>query len=189
MSDQKTYDTIYSKGGHKGEYFKHYSLSRYHPMWDKAASWIKEINQPPILDIGCGVGQFAHLLYDRKAPVPYLGIDLSAEAIRRTPKFEDYQFHHLDVFDLKFELIEYKTVCLLEVLEHLEADRSVIQRIASGTPVICSVPNYDSPTHVRYFKGMADVIQRYWDLLAFERYHTFDQGEGKKIFLFKTTRK
>ena len=52
-----------------------------------------------------------------------------------------------------------------EVLEHIESDLSAIELWRSGTICICSVPNFDYDTHVRFFASEAEVIHRYQGLI------------------------
>lgn len=59
----------------------------------------------------------------------------------------------------------YNTIVCTEVLEHIEADRRAVALWRPGTDCICSVPNFDSSTHVRFFKSEDDVRQRYGDLI------------------------
>ena len=65
--------------------------------------------------------------------------------------------------------VAYDTVVCTEVLEHIEADLTVIENWKSGANCICSVPNFDFETHVRVFLTEEDVRCRYGDLIDIER--------------------
>ena len=54
----------------------------------------------------------------------------------------------------------YDAIVCLEVLEHIEHDLDVIANWKSGPECICSVPNFDYPTHVRWFRHEADIVSR-----------------------------
>ena len=48
-----------------------------------------------------------------------------------------------------------------EVLEHIQDDLGVLNRIPRGTKLLLSVPNFDDPYHVRYFSSEKEVYERY----------------------------
>ncbi|MGD6780745.1 methyltransferase domain-containing protein [Sutcliffiella horikoshii] len=78
---QEFYDEVYKKGGSRRSYHRHYSESIYYPIWKKALELLKSNTlSPNILDLGCGVGQFANYLFDEGFYL-YRGIDFSKEAI------------------------------------------------------------------------------------------------------------
>jgi hypothetical protein len=54
------------------------------------------------------------------------------------------------------------------VLEHIESDLAVVELWKPGCTRVCSVPNFDFETHVRFFRSEAEVTARYGDLLEFE---------------------
>lgn len=76
------------------EYYVKYDKSIYFPVWKKAVEIIKKIDNPRILEIGCGVGQFANYLFD-EGFAEYIGIDFSEEAIR---KAKDTNIRYKDNF-------------------------------------------------------------------------------------------
>ena len=51
------------------------------------------------------------------------------------------------------------------MLEHIEHDLEAIGNWKSGTYCICSVPNFDSETHVRFFESADQVRARYGALI------------------------
>jgi 2-polyprenyl-3-methyl-5-hydroxy-6-metoxy-1,4-benzoquinol methylase len=58
----------------------------------------------------------------------------------------------------------YDSVVCMEVLEHIERDRELIQRIAPGARCLCTVPNFPYKSHVRHFRNEQEVHQRYGEL-------------------------
>jgi cyclopropane fatty-acyl-phospholipid synthase-like methyltransferase len=120
-----------------------------------------------ILEVGCGTGAFAHFLLD-KSDVNYYGFDFSQVAVdkarSRTTRNEIFGLGDATREDA-YSRIEYDALVCTEVLEHIESDLIAIELWRAGTYCICSVPNYDADTHVRYFKNSDEVRSRYGDLL------------------------
>ncbi len=76
----------------------------------------------------------------------------------------------------------YDTIVCLEVLEHIERDLDVIANWKSGCECICSVPNFDYPTHVRWFRHEAEIVSRYGHLISIREIERIpcplDPGQG-----------
>jgi len=181
------YDTMYRTGGHIGQYHLHYTESRYFPVWNRGANIISSIGNPRILDIGCGPGQFAHLLSDRGINC-YAGIDHSSEAIllaqKNVPQWAE-NFVNNDILSMIALPENIDIVILFEVLEHLERDLDLLRLIPAGIKGLFSVPSYGSISHVRQFKTAGDVKKRYLplvDFIGFESFHGCPET-GKTIYL------
>lgn len=116
-----------------------------------------------ILEIGCGAGQFASMLFDHGF-LNYTGFDYAAEGIalakKNNPNHAE-RFFVEDAFQTEFIEQDYNLVICFEVLEHVQKDLALLQRIRSGTQMLLSVPNFDDPYHVRYFKNEDEVRERY----------------------------
>jgi cyclopropane fatty-acyl-phospholipid synthase-like methyltransferase len=129
--------------------------------------WLREGGAQRVLDVGCGPGQFAQFLLDSSA-VDYHGIDFSSTAIamaqRANPDHAD-RFHVGDVRSHSLLAQPFDHVVVLEVLEHVQADRELLSRLAPGTTVVFSVPSFDSESHVRHFDSIEAVADRYGDLV------------------------
>lgn len=133
------------------------------PLWAHVLSHI-----PPgrrVLDLGCGSGQLASMLYESKWGGSYTGIDFSparvAAAQERCP---EGQFEVQDLRLLSAESLaqrEPHVIVLTEVLEHLENDLELLSRLPSGVLLILSVPTRDSASHVRFFPTLAEAEARY----------------------------
>ncbi|MEC0685312.1 SAM-dependent methyltransferase, partial [Bacillus haynesii] len=65
-------------------------------------------------------------------------------------------------------LQKYHVFVLLEVLEHIEKDKAFLSSLPQGSDMVISVPNYDSRAHVRHFKHIDEVIERYDGILDFQ---------------------
>ena len=96
-----------------------------------------------VIDLGCGTGRFAK--WASTNGFEYLGIDFApaviAEARRYCPDLE-FRIGDLRSFEHDIELPDQVCYVLLEVLEHLDDDRDLLQRLAPGQPVVLSVPNF-----------------------------------------------
>lgn len=144
----------------------HYTRSHYYPVWTVIADRLRSSGNGKVLDIGCGPGQVGAMLAARGLD-NYLGFDLSPgmveQARRACPEFEFRvgNIHESDVL----ENHDYDTVIMLEFLEHIEADLSVVERIRPGTLILGTVPNFPARSHVRHFKNVEEVRARYGGLI------------------------
>ncbi|WP_104696893.1 MULTISPECIES: class I SAM-dependent methyltransferase [unclassified Helicobacter] len=180
--DAGYYDEMYQTGGWNGNYFKHYSCSPYLKSWEKLLLFIGSLEDKKILDIGCGVGQFASFLKDNGLK-HYCSIDFSQESIRqaRQKRLKNFIFKKEDIFhsDLLDQSFDY--VVILEVLEHLEEDLKLLSLFKPKTKMIISVPNYDFASHVRYFESLDSVILRYRKLINFYQSASIEINQGAGI--------
>lgn len=119
-----------------------------------------------VVDLGCGTGRFARLLADdHRRTGKYLGIDFSpvavAEARRYVPTAE------FMVGDLRTcPIPRADTYVCLEVLEHIDDDLGLLQRLPTGAQVILTVPSFRSKAHVRTFPSAASALERYDELIG-----------------------
>ena len=179
-------------------YNKHYKQSEeyrkepeeifYYPMWKHAISWIGSEN---IIDLGCGPGQFANLLFKENKNL-ISAVDFSSQAIDMAKKANP---GHEEVFKVGNILlpaifnVDYRTAVSFEVLEHINNDIGVIRYLKRGTKFIFSVPNYDYTSHVRFFKHKTKILERYSPYLEFKKLTSFKISDRKIIFLAKTIKK
>lgn len=158
------YNDSYKSGGNGGNYHKSYWQSFYYPSWQKAMSYLSALEQDTsILEIGCGAGQFANMLFDNGF-TNYIGFDYAAEGValaKQNNPERAKQFVVADAFQTGLMGKEYGLVICFEVLEHVQNDLTLLQRIRPGTRVLLSVPNFNDPYHVRYFKNEDEVRERY----------------------------
>lgn len=160
--DSLYYDVYYENSE---EYKKHYKDSVYYDLWKEIIKII-----PPsvkVTELGCGVGQFAEMLNDVQAH-EYTGFDFSERAIRQAKKrdLEEYNFKVADLTKTTFGLEDNFFICL-ETLEHTK-DFKVIENIGLGKEIIFTVPDFNAPSHVRYFHSVNEVVQRYSNVIRFE---------------------
>ena len=143
--------------------------------------------------MGCGAGQLAKLLINKG--YKYLkGVDFSKEAILLAKKNNIQKEHLFEVKNL-YDIATYKlnsgynTVIVCEVLEHLD-DLKILSFIPSGTLVIFSVPNFNSTSHLRFFKSPKDIFDRYEKLLNIISIEEVKIGKtGNLLFIAKSIRK
>ncbi len=193
--DDIFYSNIYKSGGWNQSYFKHYSKSPCLNVWSIAMNWLSKenMNDISVLDIGCGVGQVAHMLFDLGLPKEnYIGFDFSQEAINqakaRVLEWSD-RFYVDNVYTTNLYKKNITHVLIFEVLEHINDDLFVLNSIPQGTQIFGSVPNIDSEGHVRIFLNEQEVKNRYQNHLEFEQIIPIKLGKSEIDFIFKATKK
>lgn len=158
------YNDRYKSGGAGGNYHRHYQQSFYYPSWKKAMTYLNTLKRDiSILEIGCGAGQFANMLFD-SGFTNYIGFDYAEEGVvlaKQNNPEQAGRFFVGDAFQTELMEKQYGLVICFEVLEHVQNDLTLLQRIRSGTKMLLSVPNFDDPYHVRYFKNEHEVRERY----------------------------
>lgn len=159
-------------------------MSRYSQIYSQVALWATGT----VLDLGCGTAEMQKYVKD------YHGIDFSKEAVKIANN-SSVKVGNI----LEEPLGDYDTYLLLEVLEHINEDKGLLERIPSGKQVILSVPSFADPSHVRIYDRLM-VTERYKDLLDIQQvipYYWSDTGkwscESKQtescIYLVKAIRK
>ena|SRR5215469_6132042 len=138
----------------------------YDPLLRKVVQNLKDRGSRSILEVGAGNGFLAEMILREHAGI-YRGFDFSPVAIRnatdRTGRPE--LFFRGDALDARSYDFDYDTIVCTEVLEHIDADLEVIRFWPGGTWCVCSVPNFDFPSHVRFFRTPNAVVERYGELI------------------------
>lgn len=165
------YDAMYASGGAEGIYDLPYYRSSYYPLFREVHRALKRHDARSVLEVGCGSGAFAHLLQDREKGIRYFGFDFSPVAVQRAgarvgcpERFFVGDARVKESYSSTFDSI----VCT-EVLEHISDDLEVVKQWALGTYCVCSVPNFDADSHVRFFRSENEVRYRYGALIDIER--------------------
>jgi SAM-dependent methyltransferase len=164
------YDEMYAHGGYQGVYDLPYRHSAYYPLLKEVLKRASDRRVRSILEVGCGSGAFAHLLMDRST-LGYRGFDFSRVAVQRAAArtgARDAFFIGDATATASYEGQDYDCVVCTEVLEHIEHDLQAIASWKGGSYCICSVPNFDCETHVRFFSSEDEVRERYGGLIAIE---------------------
>jgi 2-polyprenyl-3-methyl-5-hydroxy-6-metoxy-1,4-benzoquinol methylase len=192
QKDSTFYDQLYLSGGWRKEYHKHYTERVDHRSWKKALQWIKLKSQPKIIEIGCGTGQFANMIFDNHIS-NYHGIDFSPIAIRMAKKINSNYSNNFKIDNALTSNIytsDYNIAVLFEVLEHVDADLRILDNIKDNCTVIFSVPNFDSASHVRWFNTRNAILARYGDLVDIEDIYEIElKPTLNKIYLAKAVKK
>lgn len=153
-----------------GYYDRAYWDSHYFPLYRAILDEVVRLGGKEVLEVGCGSGSFAHLLFD-KSELNYRGFDFSEAAVRkagaRTGKPE--RFSVARAGDPAVMEHPYDTIVCMEVLEHIERDLEVVEGWKPGCICVCSVPNFDQPDHVRFFRHEDEVRERYHGLIELDR--------------------
>lgn len=179
MEQPRTYyDTKFKTSA---EFQKPGSKSVYIPVWREVLNVIQVNKIKKVLDLGCGPGQFAQYAFSIIPDLDYTGIDFSPEAIKMAKaKNTIGKFSCADIFKVaNTEHTKYDAVLLLEVLEHLNNDLQLLSSIQNKL-LICTVPNFPSVSHVRHFKTIADVRDRYAQVINIT--HTAQVSIKKNTF-------
>ena len=161
-----TYDEMFQNGGYKGCYNLSYKNSPYYPMYKQVLRFIKKYKKDDLLEVGCGSGAFAKFILD-KTNLKYKGFDFSRVAIEKSCKLTQRKdiFKIGDATQIASYEKKYSTIVCTEVLEHITEDLECIKQWRRGTFCVCSVPNYDSEYHERYFSSEYEIYSRYSDFL------------------------
>lgn len=173
------YDKVYET---EQKYSDDYKSLPYYPVFQVVKSMIEDIENPVVLEIGCGTGQFAKMLWDCGFK-DYFGIDFSEKAIGVAKTLSPQEFDIADIRSYKIKN-KFNTVLLMEVLEHLSDDISVVEKIVDGTNIIMTLPRFDDPGHIRIFKERDDIANRYSGLIRFDeivRYVCWYIAKGVRI--------
>jgi len=160
------------------------------PMYRAAASLIPATDQP-IVDLGCGTGRFARLLVDEGFS-NVSGMDFSRKAVAEASGYVPeaiFGVQDLREFVVNDEIEGGTVFTCLEVLEHLENDLNLIERIPAGLRLVFSVPNYWSESHLRRFIGPRDVFDRYSSLLEFDAWQMVELTSTHAIHVFRSRRR
>ena len=166
---ENVYEELYSEDKIHSSYMKSYKESIYYNVWLESMKYMALLDRnTKIIDIGCGVGQFAGMLFD-SGFYQYRGLDFSNKAIEIAKKSQSSHAEKFKVGDAFIDKIfeqEYDVVIMFEILEHLAGDLKLLDRVKKGKKVILSVPNFTDPNHVRYFSDINKVIQRYGETIT-----------------------
>lgn len=166
MRKEKTSKFYTGKG-----YLKEGTFELYKSLYKDIISLLPEPNVcSRIVDLGCGVGYFAKILYEM-GYVKYVGIDFSQDMLNHAKKNAPYyDYFLLSLYDEEIEefLSEYDLFTIIETLEHIENDCQVLEKLPIGSMIIGSVPSSFSSGHVRVFKGISEVVRRYDNIIKFD---------------------
>lgn len=162
------YDQIYRENEN---YSKPHTESPYYQLWKRVLQVIPSgIN---IIDVGCGTGQFAEMLLADRETV-YKGIDISSEAIKiATYVLGEDKCEVASAYDYPINPIG-SFVVSLETMEHID-DFRFLNNIPLGVEIVFTVPDFNDPAHVRYFKNITEIVFRYHQKINFSHIEKFER--------------
>jgi SAM-dependent methyltransferase len=102
----------------------------YRKRTEKLGEWGLLSGQPSVLDIGCGIGQYARITEG-----DYLGIDVDCRYVRYARKRrgnDRHTFECVDAVELAVEERRFDLALVVDVLHHLSDDDSVAVLAAAG---------------------------------------------------------
>ena len=159
--EKEWYNEVYQK---KAKYSEHYSKTNWYPRFLECAKLIKKDER--VLEVGCGTGQLAHLLFDQ-GKTNYKGFDFSSTAIQKCLDLDldPMLFYVGDAYN-KANYNDYDTILCCETLEHLQ-DFRVLDNIEKGKKIVLTVPDFKAPNHLFHIKSYSQLTERYKNHIEF----------------------
>lgn len=143
-----------------------------HALWRsvEALSFSQVNFRYPVLDIGCGFGEFAGVVFDRIE----MGIDINEKDLARALKGKQYKkLKWADARNLPFKDSSYNTAVSVSVMEHIERGEKIVSevyRVLKSSGIFAfSVPTpkiYNNliGTRVLNFLGFKGAADKYFEL-------------------------
>jgi len=154
-------------------------------LYNKAIELLPPSINIKIAELGCGPGLFAEFLY-KKGYENYWGVDFSKKVVElakeRVPSYK-FKVGNLCDKNIQKEFVNHNVFIIIETLEHITNDLSIIKAIPKEGKIIISVPNRNDPAHVRYFKSIEQVRNRYTSDIEFVKELIIPGVGSKKFFL------
>jgi 2-polyprenyl-6-hydroxyphenyl methylase / 3-demethylubiquinone-9 3-methyltransferase len=134
------------------------SREHFYPVWQKALDRIeKKVGRGPVLDYGCGGGQFLAFAA-RQGWGPLYGLDLSPQAVEIARERSGAKVECSNLVDADFGGTKFSAVTLWDVVEHHPAPGDLIEQVKKllkpGGVVVLSVPHLHGIS-LRLLKGKA----------------------------------
>ena len=139
-------ENLITKSSHEHKYtnknfFHRFFLNRF---LDIVYYEIDTLDSNTILDFGCGEGFFLKAMRDRGlSGKKILGLDNREDAIKRAiTLIPEYDFRHLDLFQIKPDDFQFDLVIAIEVLEHLYQPETFLKHLSllSSKYVLFTIP-------------------------------------------------
>ena len=135
------------------------------PILKSALHYLGSMQDPRVLELGCGTGQMATRI--QALNIPYRGFDFSQGAIDHCHK------NGVDLVSLGnaydpavYEPPDFNVILALEFFEHVD-DLRVISEFPPGCQVLFSVPDFVKTTHLRAYQNpQTDIVEYYADFMA-----------------------
>lgn len=138
--------------------------SPYYPLYRKVREFVRQQGVHAVLEVGCGSGVLAEMLI--ADGLTYDGFDFSPVAVENArSRSPEGRFFVADATRPSAYDRSYDCIVCCEVLEHIDGDLAAVQHWKSGACCVCSLPNFDYESHVRFFRSEDQIRQRYGGLL------------------------
>jgi 2-polyprenyl-3-methyl-5-hydroxy-6-metoxy-1,4-benzoquinol methylase len=179
--DASYYDRIYESG---------YSTQAYRPIYEAVLDFLGRMDQPRVLEVGCGTGDLARQIVQQN--IHYRGFDISSVAIARCRAMGISGITVGSAYEpANYMPHDFNVVVALEVFEHID-DREAIGHFPDGTHVLFSVPNFVETSHLRAYQDPPnDIVEYYRGLLTVGQVLPFQfvspDGQILTIFLVHAT--
>ena len=153
--------------------------------------------QEKIVELGCGPGAFARLLYGHGF-FDYLGIDFSTKCLKiaesNIPPIDNFRFEKYNLVTdyeiLKPSLKDHVVFISIEVLEHINDDFKVLDLIPKGAIVVLTGPNRNDESHVRWFETLSGFMNRYSPFIDYDFGGSMVVNKsGKMFFIIRGVKK
>jgi len=175
--DKEAYNECYANSE---RYKQHYKDVDYFCVWKCVSDKLSENDK--ILDLGCGPGHLAHMLYD-KGVKTFVGIDFSSVGIKMArAKVSSYTFIEADLNSVNYDRYSDFKFVSVEVFEHLKNDIEVIKKLPKNY-MIFSVPNYLCVDHYRTYDNEEFISKYYKNVLEIVNIESFSMGRKNIIYV------
>jgi len=148
--------------------------------------------QRPILDLGCGFGEFAGVFYNSSIE---MGIDNSSVDLEKAKAIRKYKKLILaDAKQMPFNNCSFKTVLSVSVIEHISHTKQVLKEVyrvlSEDGLFVFTTPHKNFakwlfyPRLLRFF-GLEKLAQKYEQGInrVFKHYSLYDELEWKRMLI------
>lgn len=177
MDDPEKYDIMYLESK---IYNRHYSRVTFYNLWICVANSLDKSDK--ILDLGCGAGHLAHILYDMGFK-NYTGIDFSGVAIKMAKiKVPTFIFLNDDISCIDYsDYTDFRFVST-ETFEHLKDDIDLLKKLPKNN-IVFSVPNFTAKLHYRTYKDEEFIKEYYKSVLNINNITPITLKKGRIMFV------
>jgi 2-polyprenyl-3-methyl-5-hydroxy-6-metoxy-1,4-benzoquinol methylase len=162
-------------------YDNEFDQTRYHAIYDRILEWVKDKENPRVLEVGCGCSDLSIMMVNNN--IPYQGFDFSQKALdqlaKKSPATRE-KCKLANAYDDENYSGDYNTVVAVEVMEHLD-DLRVLENIPPGKNVILSLPDYMAWSHLRVYESETKIRERFDKLLDISGIAVFKWGPDERF--------